>query len=70
MTPPKCLPCDTELEEGFIPDFRHVLLCVQPRWVPSLPVKHWFYELKLPERQILVRTFRCPKCGRLESFAL
>ena len=62
------------MEEGFIPQYLPKFTNRQARevarWVAGPPVEHRMLGLDLPERQLPVCTFRCPKCGRLESFAL
>jgi len=42
----------------------------QPMWIKGTADKGIFGLLKIKDRERLpVVTFRCPKCGRLESFA-
>ena len=44
----------------------------QPIWIKGTADKGIFGLLKIKERdreRLAVVTFRCPKCGRLESFA-
>ena len=44
----------------------------QPMWIKGTADKGIFGLLKIKERdreRLPVVTFRCPKCGRLESFA-
>jgi hypothetical protein len=39
------------------------------RWIEGAPEKHW-YGLKIRDkRQIEVATYRCTRCGFLESYA-
>lgn len=40
------------------------------RWVEGEPEKSFWLGLKTGDRTVIeVTTYRCPKCGRLESFA-
>ena len=70
MTAPRCRQCDTPMEEGFVPDTGHANAGYQSTWVAGLPERSFWYGLKLRDkRRHPVRTFRCPKCGLLESYA-
>lgn len=43
---------------------------IQPTWIKGTADKGFFGHIKERGRERLhVVTFRCPKCGRLESFA-
>jgi hypothetical protein len=43
---------------------------VEPTWIKGTADKGIFGMIKVRDRERLpVATFRCPKCGRLESFA-
>jgi predicted RNA-binding Zn-ribbon protein involved in translation (DUF1610 family) len=65
---PKCLRCGTEMEEGFVPD-RAAAVFV-PSWVRGQPEKSFWTGTKISTKeQYPIRTFRCPKCGCLESYA-
>lgn len=70
MNAPKCQQCDTEMEKGFVPDYHHKMSSRRPTWVSGSPETSWFSGLNIPDLQIPVTTYRCPICGRLESFAL
>jgi hypothetical protein len=52
------------MEDGFIPDSE-----LGPEfWVPGPRPSFWKRFLGYKNR-ILITTYRCPKCGHLESFA-
>src|SRR5665647_2673293 len=65
---PQCLRCSTAMQEGFIWDSNFSMDFVT-RWVPGAP-KPGFFGPKVPSKDVCkVLTFRCPKCGYLESYA-
>ena len=52
------------MEEGFIPDSQ-----LGPEiWVPGQPVSFW-KRFTAYKNSIPIKTYRCTKCGHLESFA-
>jgi hypothetical protein len=58
----KCLRCDGELEEGYLPTGLHELT-----WRDGKPR---LFSLFRPElKHFRVKGFRCVNCGRLELFA-
>ena len=65
----KCLRCGGTQEEGYIPESGgHGLF--QSYWVEGRPEKSFWNGLKTGDRRRLKTfTYRCVKCGRLESFA-
>jgi hypothetical protein len=57
------------MESGFVLDITHGAI-VQSSWVEGVPIKSVWTGLKLKGRQRLpVTTYRCKKCGFLESYA-
>lgn len=58
------------MEKGFIADWTEGNVKVS-RWLAGEPVSGWFVEVK-PQlnSQWKVTTYRCSKCGFLESYAL
>jgi len=64
-----CPKCASEMEDGFIAD--HGYGTVQPSdWVEGEPVKSIWYGTKIiDKKQFRVRTYRCGRCGFLESYA-
>jgi hypothetical protein len=57
------------MEPGFVLDRTHGGVA-QSTWVEGAPVRSIWTGLKLKGHQRLqVMTYRCPKCGYLESYA-
>lgn len=64
-----CPKCSAELEEGFILDYTHGAI-VPSNWVEGEPVKSFWTGTKISDKkQLQVKTFRCVRCGFLESYA-
>jgi hypothetical protein len=67
--PPICPACDRPMETGFLVDHGHGVV-LPAAWVPGVPEWSRWRGLRLKGRtKMPVTTFRCPECGRLESFA-
>lgn len=70
MPAPKCLRCGAEMQEGYAPEPRLGHYGV-PFWVAGKPD---FGPSGVPtiegKQAHGIRTFRCPKCGYLESYGL
>jgi hypothetical protein len=57
------------MEEGFIKDETHGAVHAS-KWVEGSPEKSFWTGTKTRgKKQVQVRTFRCTRCGYLESFA-
>lgn len=66
----RCPKCDGQMEEGYVLDHTYGT-CVQARWIQGKPVRSFWFGLRLSgAEQRLVRSYRCTKCGFLESYAL
>lgn len=67
--PTECFRCRGRLEVGFLVDFTSGGQQVQ-RWLAGEPrVSRWI-GLKVDSKDLVeVRTYRCQKCGLLESHA-
>jgi len=67
--PLECIRCHTPMEPGYVPD--NVYSGFQQQfWAPGHPIRSFWKGLKMKKEEILpVATFRCPKCGYLESYA-
>jgi hypothetical protein len=66
----RCLRCDVALERGYLLDHGYGLT-YPAAWVAGEPEWSRWSGLKLKNKQKMpVITLRCPRCGRLESFAL
>jgi len=64
----KCSRCQGKMDIGFLMDKSHTF--AQLAWVEGIPEKSFWTGLKISDRtNIPVLTFRCEKCGYLESFA-
>jgi hypothetical protein len=72
MTQPMtCTKCGGSMELGFMVEHGHGASDHQVRWVEGEPtLRVFFHSLKLGDRKpISVTTYRCDRCGYLESFA-
>lgn len=66
----ECMRCGGPMEQGFVADKAHYSLPETQNWVEGAPEKSFWTGLKMKDRDILpVSTFRCEKCGLLESYA-
>ena len=64
-----CPKCQASMTEGFVLDVDSHGNKVS-RWIQGAPDKRW-YGLKVRGKtQINVQTFRCNRCGFLESYAV
>jgi hypothetical protein len=67
---PKCSKCQTEMEPGYVMDLGHGNTRRPASWVEGEPEKSFWMGTKIAgKKQLQVHTFRCPKCGYLESYA-
>ena len=65
----ECPKCSDRMDEGYLLDNTQHGLGVST-WVSEPPEKSFWLGLKLKgRRQMPVRTFRCRRCGYLESYA-
>lgn len=65
----RCPKCSGQMEEGFVLD-RTYGANLQTLWVEGPPTTSFWTGVKMKGReQLPVTTFRCSKCGYLESFA-
>jgi hypothetical protein len=68
--PIECIRCRAQMESGWVPDNAHSGLQRQ-NWSPGEPQPSFWTGLKVGKDQVIpVTTFRCPKCGYLESYAI
>lgn len=65
-----CPKCASEMEEGFIAE-QYGGHKIQPsEWVEGAPVKSFWQGTNISDKkQYQVKTFRCARCGFLESYA-
>jgi hypothetical protein len=67
---PKCPKCQKPMEPGFVLDQTYGAN-IQSAWVEGEPERSFWTGVKLRGRErIPVSTYRCPRCGYLESYAL
>jgi hypothetical protein len=64
-----CLRCHGEMEEGFVADFRDPISRYPIRWFPGPPVRSLLVGTTSEGGPRVVRTYRCARCGYLESYA-
>jgi predicted nucleic-acid-binding Zn-ribbon protein len=65
--PTSCPKCGGSFTEGFVVDETYGAHGVSA-WVEGAPVKRFWAGIKVPEK-IEIRTYRCNRCGYLESYA-
>jgi hypothetical protein len=66
---PKCPKCDGKMQEGFIVDSAANGFLVSS-WHPEKPQDSFWYATKVDRKKLrAIETFRCEKCGYLESYA-
>ncbi|MCY2960564.1 MAG: hypothetical protein NTY35_10405 [Planctomycetota bacterium] len=73
---PNCRNCRSAMDEGWIADQgRHHSTVFEPKWIEGEPHHQrwmgidWGITTK-DAKQHAVTTWRCPRCGLLESYAL
>ncbi|MEO6725167.1 MAG: PF20097 family protein [Blastocatellia bacterium] len=65
-----CPKCKSAMEEGFILDRGDHNIPNVSYWIEGEPEKSFWTGLKTKDRENLaVKTFRCDRCGYLESYA-
>lgn len=67
----RCMRCDGELEDGFILDKGDGGFTSQTLWASGEPNTSFsrMSAVKSGNKMLPVITYRCTRCGRLESFA-
>ena len=69
--PLKCLRCGGRMEEGYMLERAPNIELKVSEWVEGRPEKSFWVGLNLRHRNRLpIMTYRCEKCGWLESYAL
>ena len=70
-TPQECSRCRGKMEPGFVLDRGHANSSNTQKWVEGDPERSFWQGLKTKGRdQHSVRTYRCERCGYLESYAM
>lgn len=66
---PDCMQCKQPMERGHGIDNTHAGV-LPSQWVPGAPRRSWWTGLKVDKAaKVPITMFRCPRCGRLESYA-
>ena len=66
-----CPKCTGSMEEGFILDYGDSGAVHSPKWQPGEPKKSFWTGVKQNKgEQLQVSTYRCKRCGFLESYAV
>ena len=64
-----CIKCQGTMTEGFIVDFKDGGSRAVSSWIEGAPEKRW-YGLKIGGKtKYDIQTWRCGRCGYLESYA-
>ena len=65
-----CARCGGAMEQGFVVDKGHYSAPETQEWVEGAPERSVWTGLKTKERAVRpVTTYRCARCGYLESYA-
>jgi hypothetical protein len=66
----ECPRCRRRMEPGFLLEIRNNDRRGVTRWVEGTPETSFLGGLRMKDRQVLaVTTYRCERCGYLESYA-
>jgi predicted nucleic-acid-binding Zn-ribbon protein len=65
-----CPKCQSTMAEGFVPDAAHGGEHKVSNWVEGQPERAFWVGIKLRgKRKLPISTWRCTRCGFLESYA-
>lgn len=64
----QCPKCNGAMVEGFVPTEKSSMPLISV-WVEGPPQKGWMGNVKQPGTPIPIETWRCRRCGYLESYA-
>ena len=67
---PACPKCQSAMEEGFIMDREGHDSGSVSKWVEGPPEKRWWGLNTKGRKKLMVITFRCIRCGYLESYTV
>ncbi|MEI2721548.1 MAG: PF20097 family protein [Gemmatimonadales bacterium] len=68
--PTSCPKCNGPMEEGFVLDKAHYGMPTPPEWLEGKPEVSFWSGLKTKGHdRHKVMTYRCERCGYLESYA-
>lgn len=69
-TPPTCLRCQSVMDEGILLDRGHGNTLAVEQSLEGTPERSFWLGIKATGRErFTVTTYRCPRCGYLESSA-
>ncbi len=63
-----CPKCGGRMEQGFVPEAKDASTRVE-MWVEGAPQKKWWGISFHGRRRLEIETWRCGRCGYLESYA-
>jgi hypothetical protein len=67
----KCLKCTADMQQGYVLELGEAPLLSVSKWISGPPEKSFFLGLVLKDReQYPIESYRCVRCGYLESYAL
>jgi len=65
-----CPKCKSAMEEGFIADSKDHSAAKVSEWIEGEPERSFWFGIKTGGRvNLRVKSFRCVRCGFLESYA-
>lgn len=65
-----CAGCGSTMEEGFVIDRGSYNFPGEQQWMEGEPQSSFWTGLKMDGKRLFkVMTYRCERCGRLESYA-
>ncbi|HWS86956.1 MAG TPA: hypothetical protein VN282_08320 [Pyrinomonadaceae bacterium] len=66
----KCAGCGGVMEEGFVLDRGSYDFPAEQKWVEGVPQRSFWMGLDIDDKRVYkVMSYRCERCGRLESYA-
>jgi phage FluMu protein Com len=66
----ECPKCKGPMDEGFVPDHGHHHTVLTAKWQEGAPERSFWRGIKIDDQtQYEIKSYRCRKCGYLESYA-
>lgn len=67
----KCLKCAADMKQGYVLEFGDGNVRSESKWIAGPPEKSFFSGVNVADReQYPIESFRCVRCGYLESYAI
>jgi predicted nucleic-acid-binding Zn-ribbon protein len=67
----KCLKCAADMKQGYVLEYGDANLRTETMWIAGPPERSFFRGIIVTDReQYPIESFRCVRCGYLESYAL